>query len=73
MATAPRAQVLNDNGRASEKLGFLREKNINKQLAQLATARGATETAILLMLLFLALLFALCKNAKRIMGIKNLT
>ena len=59
--------------RASEELGFFCEKNIYKQLAQLATARGATETIILRVLLFLALLFALCKNAKRIMGINNLT
>jgi len=30
--------------RASEELGFFCEKNIYKQLAQLATARGATAT-----------------------------
>jgi hypothetical protein len=29
--------------RASKELGFSREKNIYKQLDQLATARGATE------------------------------
>ena len=46
VSTSPQRQ------RASEKLGFLREKNIYKQLAQLATARGATETTILHMLLF---------------------
>jgi len=54
-------------------LGFFREKNIYKQLAQLATARGATETRILRMPLFLILLFALCTNAKCIMGINYLT
>jgi len=38
--------------RAPEKLGFFYEKSIYKQLAQLATARGATETNISRMLLF---------------------
>ena len=38
--------------RASEKLDRFCEKNMYTQLAQLATARGATETAILRMLLF---------------------
>ena len=54
--------------RASEELGFFCEKNIYKQLAQLATARGnrgATETTKLRMLLFFVFfLFALCTNAK---------
>ena len=44
--------------RASKKLGFSREKNIDEQLAQLATASGATETNISRMLLFLT--FAVC-------------
>ena len=48
--------------RASEKLGFSREKNIYKQLAQLATARGATEAKISRMLLFLT--FAVCSLQK---------
>ena len=47
---------------ASEKLGFFREKNIYKQLAQLATARGATEANISRMLLFLT--FAVCSLHK---------
>ena len=67
VSTSPQRQ------RASEELGFFCEKNIYKQLAQLATARGATETIILRVLLFLALLFALCTNSKRIMAINNLT
>ena len=44
--------------RASVELAFFREKNIYKQLAQLATSRGATETNKSRMLLFLA--FAVC-------------
>jgi len=43
-------------------LGFFREKNIYKQLAQLATARGATETTILRMPLFL--IIAVCSLHK---------
>jgi hypothetical protein len=48
--------------RASKELGFSREKNIYKQLAQLATARGATEANISRMLLFLT--FAVCSLHK---------
>ena len=48
--------------RASKELGFSREKNIYKQLAQLATASGATEAIISRMLLFLA--FAVCSLHK---------
>jgi hypothetical protein len=43
-------------------LGFFREKNIYKQLAQLATAGGATETNISRTLLFLT--FAVCSLHK---------
>jgi hypothetical protein len=56
------ASVSPQRQRASEKLGFFREKNIYKQLAQLATARGATETNISRMLLFLT--FAVCSLHK---------
>ena len=51
--------------RASVKLGFFREKNIYKQLAQLATARGATEKTILHMIYFwlYCLPFAQMQNA----------
>jgi len=47
-------------------LGFFREKNIYKQLAQLATARGATETRILRMPFifdYCCLFFAQIQNA----------
>ena len=47
---------------AYEQLDFSREKNIYKQLTQLATARGATETNILRMLLFLT--FSVCSLLK---------
>jgi hypothetical protein len=48
--------------RAYEKLDFFREKNIYKQLVQLVTARGATETNILRVPLFLN--FAVCSVHK---------
>ena len=48
--------------RASKELGFSREISIYKQLAQLATARGATEANISRMLLFLT--FAVCSLHK---------
>ena len=57
-----------ENAQMMSEFQKIREKNIYKQLAQLATARGATEANIYRACFYFGLLlFALCTNAKRIM------